>query len=292
MNIAVIGDIHGFWDSHDTAFFNASTYDALLFVGDLPRWTGTRAIAREIGRVTKPAWLIPGNHDGCTKRQLLAEMGGSPLLCYLTSLGMQRRVAAMRVALGAVRMAGYECFELEHDLGLIVARPHAMGPDRFYYRHYMRSAHAVSNYAESADKLKSIVDKSPKRLIFLAHNGPSGLGDQPHDIWGCDFAPEKGDFGDPDLRAAVDHAKHTGHQVLAVVAGHMHLYNPDRQMTRTRHVDDGTTLYVNAAEVARIRKQDSRRHHVALAIENDSIRAETVFVDAAGHELERIPMRR
>jgi hypothetical protein len=34
------------------------------------------------------------------------------------------------------------------------------------------------------------------------------LAARPHSmIWGCDFRPTDGDFGDPDLRIAIDHAR-------------------------------------------------------------------------------------
>jgi hypothetical protein len=44
--------------------------------------------------------------------------------------------------------------------------------------------------------------------------GLSLLGDRKSDIWGCDFRPEEGDFGDPDLRTPVDHARPIGKSVL------------------------------------------------------------------------------
>ena len=61
---------------------------------------------------------------------------------------------------------------------------------------------------ESAERLKELVDECPaERIIFFAHNGPTGLGEDRSDIWGCDFRPAGGDFGDPDLRIAIDHAR-------------------------------------------------------------------------------------
>lgn len=289
MRLAVIGDIHGFWDARDTEFFNASAYDALLFVGDLPRVTGGLELARELARLNKPAWLIPGNHDGCSVAQFLAEIRGWRTLRWLTALGMRHRVARLDEALGPVRMAGFEGFELDDDLGLIVARPHAMGPDRFYFGHYLAHAFDVHDYEDSADRLKALVDDTPGRLIFLAHNGPAGLGDSPRDIWGCDFAPENGDFGDSDLRTAIEHAKAGGREVLAVLAGHMHLRSKkgDRRRSATRASD---TLYINAAEVARIRAGGTRRHHVALRVDTSGAEAETVWVDADGNIVQRQPL--
>ena len=49
MKFGVIGDIHGFWDERDTAFFNASDYDMLLLVGDFARVANSLPVARQLG---------------------------------------------------------------------------------------------------------------------------------------------------------------------------------------------------------------------------------------------------
>lgn len=284
MRLALIGDIHGFWDAADTAYFNASSYDGLLFTGDLPRLTNGLAVARELARLTKPAWLVPGNHDGCTALQLLAELKGWRRLCRISSLGMEGRVRRLAAALGPVRLAGYECLPLDNELGLLIARPHAMGPDRFYFRAYTQRRFRVGDYAQSAAKLKALVDAAPRNLIVLAHNGPAGLGDTAESIWGCDFSTRFGDFGDPDLRAAIDHARASGRQVLAVCAGHMHRRSK-RGGERPATLRQDGCLYINAANVSRHRQQGSRRHHVALNIEGQQVTAADVWVDAEGRKL-------
>lgn len=289
MRIAVIGDIHGFWDATDTAYFNASDYDALLFVGDLPRLTGGLDVAREMARLSKPAWMIPGNHDACTVLQLLSEIKGWSTLCRLTARGMPRRLRKLEKALGPVRLAGYESFELQPDLALIVARPHAMGPDRFYYRHATQRRYGVASYAASAHKLKALVDDAPENIVFLAHNGPAGLGEGGQDIWGCDFSPDFGDFGDPDLRDAIAHAHDTGRRVLAVLGGHMHLRSKQGERRRSALERDGS-LYINAAEVARIRQGGERRHHVSLEISGGRVRARQVWVDPRHNVVSESPL--
>lgn len=289
MRFAVIGDIHGFWDERDTAFFNGSDYDAMLFVGDLPRITGGRPVTRELSRLSKPAWLIPGNHDGVTALQFLAELKDWRLVCRLTAIGMPRRIRRLEADLGGIRMTGFEVHDLGGDLGLIAARPHAMGPDKFYYGRYLEKRFGVGGYNESAERLRRLVDTAPRDLIFLAHNGPAGLGDDPNDPWGCDFSDEFGDFGDPDLRAAVEYARESGRRVHAVIAGHMHHHRKGGGRRRTA-ARENATLFVNAARVARIREKGARRHHIALTIDADGARAETVFVNANGETLERTPL--
>lgn len=286
MKLAVIGDIHGFWDQHDTAFFNASDYDSLLFVGDLPRWTDTAPVARELARITKPAWAIPGNHDAVTKFQLLVEMKHRPILRHLACTGMGRRARKLAESVKPVRMRGYAIESLAPELGLLIARPHAMGPDYFYYRDYLRRHYGVDGFAASAEKLKALVDQAPQNLIVLAHNGPAGLGDTADAPFGNDITDAGGDFGAPDLRVAIDHARDTGRQVLAVVAGHMHQRNFKTGAVRNSWSHDGQTLYINAARVPRIRR-NGQRHHIALTINGSAVTAEIVFVDAAGQVMSR-----
>lgn len=290
MQIAAIGDIHGFWDDRDTAYFNASDYDALLFVGDFARITNSMPIARALAALDKPAWAIPGNHDAVSLPQLLSELKGWRRMQTLAGLGMARRVNQLARALDPIRLGGYTLDALGNNLGLLIARPHAMGSDRFYYRAYLKRRFGVADFKASAEQLIALVDEAPAHLIVLAHNGPAGLGDTPGAPFGCDFAPENGDFGDPDLRAAIDHAHATGRRVLAVVAGHMHHRSKHSGQWRQTWAHDGDTLYINAARVPRIENDGARRHHIALTLNGTSLTAETVFVDAAGTVLEREPI--
>ncbi len=287
MKLAVIGDIHGSWDEHDTAFFNASAYDALLFVGDFARVTNSVPVARALSRLDKPAWAIPGNHDAVSLGQLLSEIRHWRRLETVTGLRMARRVSQLEQALEPVRLGGYTLDHLTNELGLLIARPHAMGPDRFYYRGYLKRAFGVGDFKASAERLIALVDEAPDNLIVLAHNGPAGLGDTPESPFGCDFAPENGDFGDPDLRAAIDHARASGRHVLAVVAGHMHHRSKHSGQWRQTWAREDDTLYINAARVPRIEKDGARRHHIALLIEDGALTAETVFVDDHGAVTER-----
>jgi len=290
MKLAIIGDIHGFWDDHDTAFFNASDYDGLLFVGDFARWTNSLPVARLLADLTRPAWAIPGNHDAVSPSQLMAEIKGRRLLRLLTGIGMDYRVHKLAGALGPVRLRGFSLDKLGDELGLLTARPHAMGPDRFYYQGYMKRRFGVADYEASGKKLKALVDEAPERLIILAHNGPTGLGETPDAPFGNDFKPGHGDFGDPDLRVAIDYARRSGRQVLAVVAGHMHHHNRKTGNSRKTSAQDGETLYINAAQVPRIKRKTGLRHHIALTIDDASLTAETLWVTEQGEIQSRIPI--
>jgi uncharacterized protein (TIGR04168 family) len=101
-------------------------------------------------------------------------------------------------------------------------------------------------------------------------------------MWGCDFKPDGGDWGDPDLAAALDYATASGKQVLAVIAGHMHL-RTKLGSERPWRVERRGIMYINAARVPRITATDSdvHRHHVELIIDGGRVTANEVFVPQA-----------
>ena len=281
LKIAVIGDVHRAWTPADNQYFDASDYDAVLCVGDLPGLNHHKAVevARQIAALEKPVFLIPGNHDGVPLRLMLAEISGSPLLTKIAGGDQLKRVEALRAGLDGATMCGYSHHVLSDTVGLIAARPHAMG-QRFTFAPYLEQAFGVHSMEESSARLCELVDQSPcPRLIFMGHNGPTGLGAKPTDIWGCDFKRGGGDWGDPDLRAAIDHARASGREVLAVVAGHMHRMTKQGK-ARTWHVTQDHVHYVNAAQVPQIFKRNGERirHHVLLTIDAAGCTVEDMFI--------------
>jgi uncharacterized protein (TIGR04168 family) len=124
-----------------------------------------------------------------------------------------------------------------------------------------------------------LVEKAPTEdILVLAHNGPTGLGSRAGDIWGCDFKPEQGDWGDRDLRGALDHAKRCHKRVLAVVAGHMHR---SRRNKRVSTAETEGTLFVNPALVPRVfpTEQGMSRHHMVLELNENKVAARDVYVE-------------
>jgi uncharacterized protein (TIGR04168 family) len=141
----------------------------------------------------------------------------------------------------------------------------------------------VTTLQQSIERLRTLVDAvTTEHVVFLAHNGPTGLGAHANDIWGRDFHPDAGDWGDADLRAAIDHALMLGLRVLAVVAGHMHWGRREHAAEQRRwQVRSGGVLYLNAARVPRIFQRAggvSVRHHVRLTLNRDAASAEEVLV--------------
>lgn len=284
VKLALVGDVHGLWTESDVDYFNQSDYDALLFVGDLGtlRPGGDLPVARRVAPLTKPTLLIPGNHDAVAISELVAETLGVSLRSRRRARRHARRVERLRRALGPVQLVGFSHHTLysgADSIGVIAARPHSMG-GQLNFAGYLNRAFDVADLEASAAKLCAVIDACPHdRLLVLAHNGPSGLGAAATDMFGADFKRPAVDWGDRDLRHALAHARHVGKQVLAVVAGHMHLRTKQGAERVSQRVVDGV-LYVNAARVPRIARDGESRvhHHVALTIDGSSCRAEPIPV--------------
>lgn len=296
--LAIIGDVHLDFDARDRAYFDASDYDLLLFCGDLSDTFHPRRslqIAKRLAQLSKPALLIPGNHDIANLGQLLAEILQVRWLAEWTSWGHVHYHRRLRQAFGAVKMGGYSAHTYQisgQELGVICARPYAMGGSRINYAPLLRKIFGVRSEKDSIGLLCQQVHAVPtERIIFLAHNGPHGLGSEPADIWGCDFDPQRGDFGDRDLADAIVYARQQGKQVLAVIAGHMHLQtfigpqpfwrrHAQPGPERPWHVFKDNILYLNVARVPRHLVKDGQAvaHHICLTIQGSQVDASEVYV--------------
>jgi len=282
LQLAILGDLHGGWTDADARWFEQADYDRVIVVGDLAgfRWSGTLALAKRLGQMRAAALVLPGNHDAVHALQLVAESTGRPRMGDRFAAGQRGMVEQLRQAIGEHELGAYSLHAVggeEDAITVIAGRPHTMGGPSLSFAPHLAACWGVSSLEESAVKLKGLVDAAPtERLVFVSHNGPAGLGDRREDIWGCDFKADQGDWGDPDLREAVDYARRRGKRVLAVVAGHMH-----RKLRgggeRAWRVERDGVLYVNAAEVPRLKK-DGRRHHVRLLIDGDAVSAEDRLV--------------
>lgn len=277
VQITIIGDIHRQFNQHDVTQFNQSDYDLLLFTGDLANYWHHEglAIARQMAKLKKPALIIPGNHDTLTAPQLLAEIKQWSRLRRWLAWGQPRRLRQWQRALGQVQVGGYSVHPVPgcDDVTVIVARPFAMGGSVLHCQPQLQRQFGIGTMAESAARLCQLVaETSSQQLIFLAHNGPTGLGSSRDAMWGNDFWPEAGDFGDSDLREAVDFARQKGKTVLAVVAGHMHHHVKGGGQRPWHLVQDGVH-YINAARVPRIFGVDGRphHHHIRLTLTEDSV---------------------
>jgi uncharacterized protein (TIGR04168 family) len=277
--LAIIGDLHSAWNEDDVAYFNAADYPMLLFTGDLGGGL-TRdgvAIARSLSALRRPALVMLGNNDVPEYAALSAE------------LTYQRGVADLMgdeaaAPFAPVRTCGFSAHALSlggFEVTLIAGRPFAMGGNELSFPTALHDSYGVSSLAQSRERLCALVDGcETEHLLFLAHNGPSGLGDTPDDPWGRDFGGLTGDWGDDDLADAVAHARARGRQPLAVIAGHMHW---SRARPRRWQVHRDGTLYVNAARVPRVFETEGvrRRQHLALTLSPTATRVRTVEVPAS-----------
>lgn len=284
IQIGIIGDVHRQFDPHDITQFNQSEYDLLLCTGDLAnlwQWEGLAA-ARQMAKLQKPTLIIPGNHDTLTLPQLVAEIKQWPRLRRWLGWGQSGRLRRWQRALGPVQVGGYSVHPVPgaEDVAVVVGRPFAMGGSVLHCQPQLQRQFGVGTMAESAVRLCQLVAQtSQQRLIFLAHNGPTGLGVTRESIWGNDFDPQQGDFGDSDLREAIAFAQQRGKTVLAVVAGHMH-HHIKREGDRTWHLVQDGVHYINAARVPRIFEENgrTRHHHIRLTLLDDDVTVTEQFV--------------
>ncbi|HSC88068.1 MAG TPA: metallophosphoesterase [Polyangiaceae bacterium] len=262
--LAILGDLHGRWNAQDNAYFDQAAYDLLLFVGDLG--SGTRkdglAIIRQISRLQSRGLVLPGNNDAEHLPHLSAE------LAYQSGRADLLR-AMHRNAAPGIEPCGYSCHQLltaEGSVSLIAARPCATGGSVLSFPEMLARTYGVHDREGSIARLRTLVDRAPdSSLVFLAHNGPAGLGGGAEGPWSRDFPLPEGeegpdDWGDDDLSDAIAYARARGKRVLAVIAGHMH-----RRSTRSARpfvLERDGTVYINAAVVPRIRvSEEGELHH-------------------------------
>ncbi|MBT8145933.1 MAG: metallophosphoesterase [Gammaproteobacteria bacterium] len=282
--LAVVGDLHTHWDHVDLRQFAGTDYDLLFFTGDLGGGTpdSTLRVARAIGKLSKPALVMPGNNDTCDINQLAAELAHQNGLNRLMSI-----TSASEDDFTPIELCGYSHHGLNaggFDVSLIAARPHSMGGPSLSFPDYMAQTYAVESLDHSIARLIGLVDAAhSENLIFLAHNGPVGMGENPHDMWGCDFKEGGGDWGDPDLTEAISYARKKGRKVLAVIGGHMHIRTKQGK-ERPWISEQDEILYINAARVPRIYsgEDDVYRHHVSLTISADGLGAEEILLPEYG----------
>jgi uncharacterized protein (TIGR04168 family) len=304
--IAVIGDIHLYYNDWDTKFFNQSNYDLLLFVGDLGVLTNPKLclpIAERLSGLEKPSLMIPGNHDVHNSFQIIAEGLQNRLLARISGFSHVRFHHQLKAVLEPVILGGYSVHPICRGItrfDVIAARPYGMGGSSLSYRPLQKKLFRVRDIEESSQRLCRLVDEAESgNIIFLAHNGPYGISDSPVDIWGCDFDPSRGDFGDRDLTAAIQHAGNSGKNILAVIAGHMHLqtFLGPKPKTKRRgdpgplrpwHVKKDGILYINAARVPRIYKEGEEEihHHLSLVLSDHQVEVKEKLIQSEYLEVE------
>ena len=156
---------------------------------------------------------------------------------------------------------GYGKLDLpEFNISIVGGRPFSWGGSEWKNADFYRNLYNVNGFAESTAKIISAVENTIcDNLIFIGHNGPLGLGEEPEDTCGKDWGEIGGDRGDPDLTEAIEKTISYGKSIPLVTFGHMHhslRHRKDRLRTIVNS-DDGGTVYLNAASVPRVKETET-----------------------------------
>ena len=254
LTVAVVGDVHDQWEAEDEAALQHLGIDLVLLVGDF----GNEAVdvVRAIAAIDIPKAVILGNHDAWYS----ATDWGRQRCPY----DRQREdwVQQQLDALGGVHV-GYGKLDLpEWQLTVVGGRPFSWGGPAWKYPDFYQQRYGVSSMAESTARIMAAVEEAAHdTVLFIGHCGPTGLGEAAEDPCGRDWNPLGGDFGDPDLGAAIAHSRTLGKTVPLVTFGHMHhsLRHTKKQLRKRLDVCSSGTVYLNAASVPRIKTTEAGR---------------------------------
>jgi uncharacterized protein (TIGR04168 family) len=280
IQIAIVGDIHGDWSDRDNDLLRQLNLDLVLFVGDLGN--EDVAVADRIAQLELPKAVILGNHDAW----FTASPWGQSKCPY--DRATEDRVQQQLDLLGICHV-GYGQLDFPAlNLSVVGSRPFSWGGKEWRNKVFYQERFGVSGFTESIERITAAAAKtSTDRLIFIGHNGPTGLGDEPEDICGRDWEPLGGDYGDPDLAAAITAIKATGKSIPLVAFGHMHhrlRHTPARLRTAYKQVEN--TLYLNAARCPRMVMDDEGKALANFSLVtlrgNAAIGASLIWVDAQG----------
>ncbi len=282
--IAVIGDVHERWDDQDRLALELLGVDLALFVGDF----GNEAvhIVEKIAQLPLPKAVVLGNHDAWYS----ATDWGRQKCPYNRQI--EDRVQDQLKLLGPAHVGyGYRNFP-DFGFSVVGGRPFSWGGPELKHHRYLQERFGISTLAESRDRIVAVAHQAPSEtLILISHNGPAGLGDTPESPCGRDWQPLGGDFGDPDLAAAIQNLKAAGKTIPLVTFGHMHhqlRHRRDRQRTAIV-VKDGT-IYLNAAVCPRIIDADWLRWRTFMLVSwsgQDIIEIDQAWVNVSEKIIQR-----
>ena len=266
--IAVIGDVHDRWQEQDNIALRHLGVDLALFVGDFGNESVD--IVRIIASLDLPKAAILGNHDAW----YTASHWGRKQAPY--NHEQEDRVQQQLDLLGTSHV-GYGKLDLpEYNLSVIGGRPFSWGGSHWKNSDFYRDRYNINNFAESTTKILEVVEQTTcDNLIFIGHNGPTGLGEKPEDTCGKDWGELWGDHGDPDFADAIEKTFSYGKSIPLVTFGHMHhnlRHRGDRLRTIINTGNEGT-VYLNAASVPRIKKvaEQTARNFSLVTMQNNLV---------------------
>jgi uncharacterized protein (TIGR04168 family) len=164
----------------------------------------------------------------------------------------------------------------QFQLSVVGSRPFSWGGEVWKNNEFYQERYGITSFAESVERIVEAVQSAAyERIIFVGHNGPTGLGDKAEDPCGRDWQPLGGDHGDPDLAEAIAQAQTLGKNVTFVTFGHMHhsLRHTKEQRRRTIVASPEGTVYLNSASVPRIIQTETNRlrNFSLVSLEGDGV---------------------
>lgn len=246
ITIAIVGDVHDQWSAADNLALQHLQVDLVLFVGDF----GNEAVevVREIAAVSTPKAVIMGNHDAWYS----ASSWGREKAPYDQS--QEDRVQQQLDLLGETHVGFSKLDFPSLEVSVVGSRPFSWGGSIWRNSQFYCDRYQIKNFEEStAQIVASAKNTTQQNLIFIAHNGPAGLGKTTESICGRDWKAEGGDYGDPDLAEAIAQVQSLGKSIPLVTFGHMHHELKIPRGERRKLVEvRGQTVYFNAACVPRV----------------------------------------
>jgi uncharacterized protein (TIGR04168 family) len=253
LKIAVVGDVHDQWEAEDGLALKHLGVDLALFVGDFGN--ESVEVVRAIASLDLPKAAVMGNHDAW---YTATEWGRKKCPYDRTREDwVQKQLDLLGVA-----HVGYGKLDFpQWNLTVVGGRPFTWGGPEWRFAEICEERYGVNSLEESADRIfQAVKSATYETIIFLGHNGPSGLGDRPEDPCGKDWHPMGGDFGDPDLGEAISQSLTAGKNIPLVTFGHMHWTLRHTKNVLRKSVFRGSEgiIYLNAANVPRIVKNNHK----------------------------------
>lgn len=254
IKIAVVGDVHYLWEEEDAIALQNLGIDLVLFVGDFGN--ESVEVVRSIASLNLPKAAIMGNHDAW----FTASDWGRKRCPYDRT--KEDWVQLQLDLLGEAHVGyGYLDFP-QFELSVVGSRPFSWGGETWKNKEFYQEWYSVTGFDESVERIVAAAQSTAyDTILFIGHNGPTGLGNQPEDPCGKDWQPLGGDFGDPDFAEAIAQTQALGKHVPFVTFGHMHhslRHTKERLRTAVSTNPDGI-VYLNSASVPRIIQTPSDR---------------------------------
>lgn len=277
VKIAVVGDVHDQWEEADGIALQHLDVDLVLFVGDFGN--ESVSVVQAIASLDIPKAAIMGNHDAW---YTATEWGRKKSPYDKTK---EDRVQEQLDSLGICHV-GYGKLDFpQWNLTVVGGRPFTWGGQEWKFMDICQERFGVGSLQESAEKIfENAKNAQGEYIIFLGHNGPSGLGDRPEDPCGKDWHPVGGDYGDPDLAEAISLTINAGKKVPLVTFGHMHRHLRHNQTIQRRAIFKSPEgiIYLNAANVPRIIEMDGlklRNFSLLLLEDGEVTQTSLVWLD-------------